>query len=200
MPLLIVLVLAGLAVAESPNGAIEGSVTLKGPGASPVMVYLEGDGPPAVIEGNKEVAQRSQRFEPKGLVIAKGESVAFPNRDTQYHNVFSDEPGSSFNLGLYGPDTSQDRRFDKTGPVHVWCHRHEEMSMQVLVLPNAWFSFVEEGRYRIEGVPAGQYTMVAWATEHNIERTEVTVSANGVVTHDFTLQGERFIRRGGFDR
>jgi hypothetical protein len=47
--------------------------------------------------------------------------------------------------------------------VQVFCHIHSDMSAVVLVLDNPFFTIpVAPGRYAIDGVPAGEYRLVAW--------------------------------------
>ena len=53
--------------------------------------------------------------------------------------------------------------FDETGVVKVFCHIHPDMSAVVLVLDNPFFATPDRaGRFRLEGLPAGEYRVTAW--------------------------------------
>jgi hypothetical protein len=53
--------------------------------------------------------------------------------------------------------------FNRSGVVHVFCHIHTDMSAIVLVLDNPYFIVPDTaGNFSIDGIPAGDYTLVAW--------------------------------------
>ncbi len=131
-----------------------------------IVVYLRsselsmpatGDGPVAKIE------QRGETFIPHVLPIVKGSTVSFPNEDPIFHNVFSLSGAKSFDLGRYPKGDTRSVTFEKSGIVPVFCHLHSDMSAIIVVLDNPFFAVPDQaGQYRIEGVPPGRYTLVAW--------------------------------------
>jgi len=132
-----------------------------------VVIYLESMDPlvsvAAESHGTSEVAQRGETFLPHVLPIVKGSTVEFPNQDPIFHNVFSLSGTKSFDLGRYPQDDSRSVTFDKAGIVPVFCHLHSDMSAIILVLDNPYFAVPgTDGHYRIENIPAGRYTLVAW--------------------------------------
>jgi len=132
-----------------------------------VVVYLE-DAPAApgagvATAGPLVVEQRDGTFVPHVLAVPVGATVEFPNADVIYHNVFSLSKAATFDLGRYPRGVSRSVRLDRTGVVKVFCHIHADMSAVVLVLPNRWFARPDaRGRFRIDGVPPGTYTLVGW--------------------------------------
>src|SRR5206468_1029942 len=103
--------------------------------------------------------------------IRAGTAVDFPNRDRTYHNVFSFSKAKRFDLGRYAGGLSKAIRFDEPGVVRVFCEIHSHMSAFILVFAHRYFATTDaEGRYRIDDVPPGTYTVVAWndgeAREH----------------------------------
>lgn len=129
-----------------------------------VVVYLE-DAPAVAAAGGAtyEMSQQDGAFVPHVLAVPVGSTVEFPNADSIYHNVFSLSRSASFDLGRYPRGTSRSVRFDEPGVVKVFCHIHSDMSAVVLVLPNRFFASPDvEGRLRIDGIPPGEYTVVAW--------------------------------------
>jgi len=141
-----------------------------------VVVYLENVATDALPRAESFVmSQQDGTFVPHVLPVPLGSTVEFPNADEVYHNVFSLSRSYAFDLGRYPRGTSRSVRFDEPGVVKVFCHIHSDMSGVVLVLPNGFFARPDErGRLRIDGIPPGEYTVVAW--HERAPRTTRTVS------------------------
>jgi len=133
--------------------------------------------------------QRNETFVPHVLAITAGTTVEFPNSDRIYHNVFSLSKTKPFDLGRYAVGRSKSIRFDRPGVVRVFCDIHSHMSAFILVFSHPFFSVTDgTGRYRIDNVPPGSYTLVAW-NEGVASESRVVVVADGSSTEsDFTLQ------------
>lgn len=134
------------------------------------------------------MAQIDERFEPHVLTVLQGARVEFPNRDDIYHNVFSLSSTKAFDLGRYPRGASKSVTFTKTGVVQVFCHIHSDMSAVVLVLANDLFATpAEDGRYAIENIPAGEYTVVGWheRTKPSVQR--IRIAAGQTTTLNFSL-------------
>lgn len=113
--------------------------------------------------GRLMIEQKSEVFTPHVLAVLRGSTVDFPNVDPVFHNVFSLSSARTFDLGRYPKGTSKSVRFDRPGSVQVFCHMHSDMSAVVLVLDNPFFTIpAPPGQYAIEGVPVGEYRLVAW--------------------------------------
>jgi len=109
------------------------------------------------------IEQKGEVFIPHVLAVRRGSTVDFPNVDPVFHNVFSLSSARTFDLGRYPKGTSKSVRFDRPGTVQVFCHMHSDMSAVVLVLDNPFFTVpAPPGQYAIEGVPPGEYRLVAW--------------------------------------
>jgi len=73
--------------------------------------------------------------------------------------------------------------------VRVFCDIHSHMSAFILVFAHRYFATTDEsGAYRIEGVPAGPYRLVAWNDGQEREVRAVEVPAGGTVEADFVLK------------
>src|SRR5688500_548125 len=130
------------------------------------VVYLE-EAPRGAFDelpgGRARIDQINEQFVPRLLAVTTGTTVDFPNNDRIYHNVFSLSKPRTFDLGRYAAGRSRAVRFDKPGIVRVFCEIHSHMSAYILVFSHRYFAVTDEaGRYRIEDVPPGQYTIVAW--------------------------------------
>jgi plastocyanin len=143
-----------------------------------VVVYLNSAA--AAVEhqtgrSKLQIEQIGETFVPHVLPIVKGSTVDFPNQDPIFHNVFSLSSTKSFDLGRYPKGDSRSVTFDQPGIVPVFCHLHSNMSAIIMVLDNPFFATPgPDGRYRIDNIPAGSYTLVGWhersdRVEHRVE-------------------------------
>lgn len=141
-------------------------------------------------EGARAVMdQRDETFVPHVLAVTAGTTVDFNNNDRTYHNVFSFTKGNRFDLGRYGRGRSKSVRFDRPGIVRVFCDIHSHMSAFILVFGHRYFAVTDAaGRYQIEGVPPGAYTLVAWNDGQARESRTVTVTEGSVAEADFVLK------------
>ena len=63
------------------------------------------------------------------------------------------------------------------------------MNAFILVFSHPFFAVTDaEGRYRIDNVPPGTYTLVAWNEGVTSESRPVTVPDGGAAEADFTLR------------
>jgi plastocyanin len=147
------------------------------------VVYLE-TAPRAAFDIRDEprarIDQRNERFVPHVLAIVAGTTVDFPNNDLTYHNVFSLSKPKPFDLGRYAAGRSRSERFDRPGIVRVFCDIHSHMSAFILVFSHRYFAVTdEEGRYRLENVPPGTYTVIAWNESVPQDSRRVVVGEGG---------------------
>lgn len=134
------------------------------------------------------LAQRGQAFEPRVVVVPAGGSVDFPNFDPVYHNVFSVSPVKRFDLGKYPRGGSRSVTFPKPGVVNVFCDIHADMSAFILIVPQqAWARPAADGRFELDGLPPGRYTLRWWHPDFEGGSRTVDVPAEGVVTKDVEL-------------
>ena len=156
------------------------------------VVYLEAAPQGAFEEhaGRSVMDQRNETFVPYVLAVTVGTTVDFTNSDRTYHNVFSLSKAKRFDLGRYARGQSKLVRFDRPGVVRVFCEIHSHMSAFVLVFAHRFFATTDsEGRYRIDNVPPGTYTIVAWNDgEPRESRTVRVADEGGVVELDFVVR------------
>jgi plastocyanin len=159
------------------------------------VVYLD-PAPQAAFEASEQrrarMDQRDERFVPHVLAIVAGTWVDFPNDDKTYHNVFSLSKTQEFNLGRYAVGHSKAIRFENPGIVRVFCDIHSHMSAFILVFAHRYFAVTDdEGRYRIDGVPPGTYTVAVWNETVRGDPPKRTVAigdGGGDVDADFSIK------------
>jgi plastocyanin len=149
------------------------------------VVYLEGSFPQPASLLMKQVAQKDLTFIPSLLPVRVGTKVEFPNLDDTYHNIFSYSPAKRFDLGRYRPDERPipTQVFDKPGLVILRCDIHEHMRGLILVLNTPYFAMTDtNGHFRLEGLPAGHYTLKAWVDSRTTREKPVELK-NGETLH-----------------
>ena len=157
-----------------------------------VVVYLESAPRRAFDDmrpGQARMDQRDEQFVPHVLAITVGTSVLFPNNDKTFHNVFSLSRARSFDLGRYRPGrTGRPIRFDRPGIVPVFCDIHTHMSAYILVFSHPFFAVSDtDGRYQIDNVPAGSYSLRVWSELGSVGPRPIVVGETGVVEANFQV-------------
>jgi plastocyanin len=138
--------------------------------------------------GRAVMDQRNETFVPRLLAVTTGTVVDFPNSDRTYHNVFSLSRARRFDLGRYASGRSKSVRFDRPGVVRVFCDIHSHMSAFVVVFNHPYFRVTDaDGRYRLENVPPGTYTVVGWYEGEARVQRSITVSAGAAVDLDLEV-------------
>lgn len=154
-------------VEVTESGAASHAKKTAPPDASNVAVWLIPLDPanqaPAQGSSTKSeamIVQKNKMFEPHVTVVQVGSSIAFPNEDTFFHNVFSLYNGKRFDLGLYEAGTTRTLRFDRLGVSYLFCNIHENMSAVVIAVDTPFYGVSDHsGRVEIAGVPDGRYTL-----------------------------------------
>lgn len=164
-------------VAAGREGIVAGEVS------DGLVYFLPKAGGAAPKPGTFAVDTRSKGFSPSVMVVPVGSTVRFPNRDSILHNVFSRTPGSTFDFGYYGPGEVKQRVFAKPGLVIVNCNVHHNMRADVVVLATPYFTRPDRnGRYTLNGLPAGAGTLVFWHPRAQAQSVQIALPMQGAVT------------------
>lgn len=163
---------------------------------SGVVLYIESDDRSGALRraaperpaGTSTLRQRGERFAPHVLPIIAGGTVEFPNDDDVFHNVFSLSRARAFDLGRYPRGASKSVTFPNVGVVQVFCHLHADMSGIILVLDNPFFVMPDaQGRYAIDGLPPGDYRLIAYHERIKPLVTPVRVEAGRTTTLNLNI-------------
>jgi plastocyanin len=186
--LVILMTIAALALAAQA-GTISGKVSGV-TGESVVYVNtIAGKTFPAPTQ-TPIIDQKGLLFQPHITAVQVGTTVEFLNSDSVAHNVFWPSIGGNkklgHNLGTWPKGEKRPFKFDNPGVVSLLCNVHPEMSGYVVVSPTPYFAVTDKsGEYKIENVPDGGYSVVAWHEGSKEQSKPVTVS--GDTKADFTL-------------
>jgi plastocyanin len=180
--------------AAHPGGATaEDLVVGDGGGLQNVFVYVKevpGNFPakaePAVID------QKGCLYTPRVVGLQTGQPLKFLNSDPTLHNVHGmpkNNPGWNFAMPKF---VKQKETKDLTKPevmVAVKCDVHPWMAGYVGVLPHPFFAVTKaDGSYTIEGLPPGEYEIIAWQEKLGQQTSKVKVDAGGAATADFAFK------------
>jgi plastocyanin len=193
------LVVGDLAFAE-PTGGVAGDVALGAmkplplppgykahtkkpigdPDAPRAVVYLARDDgvyPKLGAYAVENIAQEGYQFRPGVTAVRTGTQVAFPNRDDEFHSVFSYSKAKRFDLGRYRRDEQSPLiTFDQPGLVKIYCEIHKHMRNLLLVLDTPWFTETDAaGHFTLENVPPGEYQLHAFLPSEETLDTRVTI-------------------------
>lgn len=187
-----VVALAAVVAPESSDaGPVTGRVqTLSAEGVAPAsaIVYAEPiDASAARAPARLTLGQKNKTFQPHILAVPVGSTVAFPNNDQIFHNVFSLSGPQPFDLGLYRGGATRERQFTRPGTYRVFCNIHPQMTAVVVVVPTPFTTSVgADGRFVLE-LPPGRYRVTALSERAEPATVEVVSTSGAVTAPEITL-------------
>lgn len=134
-------------------------------------------------------------FDPHVLVIPNGAELDILNPDPVLHNIHSfeaigDNWRTLFNFGQPPEDEviTQAIRPRRGREIRLECDAHDFMLGWIFVADSPYAVRVDDdGRFAIDGVPPGTYTVLVWHPYLGSQRTEVTLSPDERLTHEVTF-------------
>src|SRR5438477_15586 len=119
--------------------------------AAQTIIYAEPLEGGHVQPGQFKMMQKNKMFVPHVLAVPAGSTIAFPNEDLIFHNVFSQSRPNPFDLGLYRAGSSQDRTFKTPAVYRVFCNIHPQMSAIILVVAASHITEADSaGNYHLD--------------------------------------------------
>lgn len=179
------------AIAPAAAHAATVTITVRQPDGTPltdgVVLVDSAAAPRPVPRGPYAMEQKQIAFQPHVLIVPVGAQVAFPNRDSVRHHVYSFSKAKRFDLKLYGREDQRSIVFDTAGVVALGCNIHDTMSGFVIVTATPFYARTDaQGRVTIPGVPAGAVTLRLWSpsirASGNVLSQAATVPAAGYAT------------------
>ena len=176
-------------------GVLTGDMKIDGKAASGAIgfVTLEPVGKKWAARAPKQriMEQRNREFAPHVLAVPVGSTVAFPNYDSIYHNVFARADAASFDLGLYKQGEAREVKFEKEGIVHVGCNLHANMSAFVVVVAAPHYAITDEsGHFQFKNLEPGKYTLKAWSEKSKAPITQAVTIKTGDNKVDVGVAGD----------
>ena len=131
------------------------------------------------------IEQRGREFLPRVAAISVGSTLAFPNFDTVFHNVFSTSPSAPFDLGIYKVGEAREYTFTKEGIIRLGCNLHANMSAYIAVVSAPSYVVTDDkGSFAFKRLAPGKYKLRAWSEKSKAPITQdITIKVgSNVVT------------------
>ncbi|HKH49403.1 MAG TPA: carboxypeptidase regulatory-like domain-containing protein [Thermoanaerobaculia bacterium] len=173
------------ACASKHTGPVPSEALVLGPANAMANVMVRVKGPvqgsfpapakPVVID------QKGCQYHPHVLGIRVGQTLQLKNSDGLLHNVHAlPKVNTPFNMAMPANRTTADTKFGKEeGMFLVKCDVHPWMSAYVGVFSNPFYTVSgKDGKYKISGLPPGNYEIEAWHEKLGVKSAKVTVAAN----------------------
>jgi plastocyanin len=142
--------------------------------------------------------QLNYQFVPETLAIRAGDTVLISNSDDALHNVMTADGGEPFNVNVVkGKEFAH--TFNKAGglehPVRLGCVFHGAMRAWIYAFDHPWFQLTQkDGRFRLEDVPVGDYTLGVVHPAGKLRRTQhIQVKANQTTPLEISLSPDDLI-------
>lgn len=166
-----------------------------------VVVFIDGkmegvDSPPAP-EGGYKLIQRGCRFVPFVSFVPKHEKLTIINDDSVSHNIHAYELIGRARRDLinFAQPGKGHTKVQKISPrrgniVQLSCDIHDFMSGWIFVPDNPFAALVTQGKFTIEGIPAGKHTVKAYHPIFGFIEQEVELKEGNTVNLNFIFEAE----------
>jgi len=141
-----------------------------------------------------QLDQNGCHYRPHVLGIQTNQKLSITNSDPTQHNVHpTPKNNPEWNQSQPNGAPPIEKTFARSEVlIPVKCNQHPWMKSYIGVLKTPFFAVTkEDGSFTIPGLPAGNYTLVAWKEggPSGTEKTmQVKVEANGTAKADFTFE------------
>lgn len=130
------------------------------------------------------------RFEPHAAVLVVGSTLVVHNSDPLLHTTHL-YGAATFNWALATKGVTQEVRLGRPGLILVRCDKHGWMQAFLQVDRHPLHAVTDpQGRYRIGGIPAGEYTVETWHEIFGAQQATVSVEADQSTQQDFVYTDE----------
>ncbi len=153
---------------------------------------VKGPAPTAALD----LKQEDCMYRPRVQGAMADQEITINNGDPTTHNVhaFDMRTGegeeSLFNLAQPKGAASITKDANGYEVMKFKCDVHPWMTAFVVVSDHPYFATTgEDGTFKLEGVPAGKYTLEAWHEHYGMKTTEVEVADKGSAEASFAYDG-----------
>lgn len=159
-------------------------------GLKNVYVYVR-EGLPAgswpAADQEVELDQNGCIYVPRVLGLQTGQTLVIRNSDGLLHNVNARPTNQrGFNISQPTNMTTNRSLAQPEVMIPVQCDVHGWMAAYIGVQDHPYFAVTpEDGTYRIENLPPGDYVIETWHEEYGTQTQNVTVAESGEARADF---------------
>lgn len=135
--------------------------------------------------------QQGCQYIPHVLGVMVGQTLKILNSDGLLHNVHSlPKVNTAFNRAMPGNVKDAEFTFTKPEPIFkIKCDVHPWMGAFVGVMTHPYFDVTAaDGKFKIDGLPAGTYDVEVWHEKLKTQTSKVTVGDSDTKSLDFTFK------------
>ena len=127
------------------------------------------------------------RFEPHAAVLTVGSTLEVKNSDKILHTAHG-YFAATFNLALPGESANVKQLLRRPGIAQIRCDSHGWMNAFIRVDRHPFHAVTDaQGRFKIEGVPPGTYTLEVWHERSGSKKQEIAVKGEQTTRVELTL-------------
>lgn len=135
------------------------------------------------------------RFEPHAATLTVGSTLEMKNSDDVLHTVHA-YFSASFNFALPKKSKNVKKTLSVPGLVQLRCDKHGWMNAFIRVDRHPFHAVTDAlGRFKITGVPAGNYMLEAWHERFGSKKVEVSVQEKQTIGVDLTYTQSETLKR-----
>lgn len=138
------------------------------------------------------LAQKGCDYDPHMIALQVGQPLQIINDDDTLHNIHPrPKQNEEFNIGQPRQGMESTRTFDKPETmIPVGCDVHPWMRAFINVVDNPFYAVTgNDGTFKIEGLPAGEYEIEALHDSLPAQTSKVTVKDGEAATLNLTFKG-----------
>lgn len=153
-------------------------------GVANVVVYVEVDG--AEIEKLEEpvvLDQKGCRFAPHVVCVPTGATIEFLNSDAVSHNVHTYPKKNDAMNKTIPAGAKAEFVVEKSDEITVKCDIHPWMKSHLVVTETPYLAVTDaDGKFSVEGLPAGEHKVEWWHETLGKGKGKITVGDDGSVS------------------
>ncbi|MDX1630395.1 MAG: carboxypeptidase regulatory-like domain-containing protein [Thermoanaerobaculia bacterium] len=183
------------ACAEKHDSPVKPDLLVLGDGNTMANVFVKVTNPPETDSSAPTepvvIDQVGCMYEPHVVGVRVGQPLQFRNSDGILHNVHGlPDKNREFNLGMPASLKQKETTFNEPEEFFpVKCDVHPWMKAYVAVMTHPFFDVTDkDGKFTIDGLPDGTYTVEAWHEKLGTRTQEISVSGGEGGPAEFTFQ------------
>ena len=156
-----------------------------------VVVYVSaGDQPGAAPAAAVKYTQKGCEYMPHIAGMEAGQPLEIYNDDQTSHNIHPmPKQNPEWNKSQPPGSPPIQAKYDHAEFIPVKCNIHPWMHGYFAVMSTAHYAITgADGKFTLEGLPPGKYTITAWQEKFGTMSQEVTVGAGGATPVNFVFK------------
>ena len=126
------------------------------------------------------IDQKQCRFDPHVKVLPVGSTLEFLNSDDVSHNIHTYPKKNETINKIVAAGSKEQQKLEKADEIKIACDLHPWMAAYVIVTDTPHHAVTDaEGKFKIEGLPAGEHNVEYWHETLGKGKTKITVKEDG---------------------